>query len=398
MTLLLLLALQDPALDKVARQVADHIVADPKGFEPLFSEAFFVEVPAEKMRAFFQEIHAANGPVTKVERKGAGTFTLTYEKGGRATLELAIDSDNKIIGLYIRPDAAARSLDDVVAELGKLPGTVSFRLAKLGDKVEVVKELNPESSLAIGSTFKLYILGTLVEDRRKWDEVIALRADRMSFPSGMMHTWPVGSPVTVHTLAAKMISISDNTATDHLLHHAGRERVEAMMKEMGNAKPERTRPFLATCEMFKLKSDAELAKKYLAADEPGRRALLDGAVREMSREKVRGYAKPKMIGTLEWFASAADLVRMMDWLRRKGDETAFQILAINPGVAIPRDRIAYAGYKGGSEPGVLNLTFLLRTKAGDWYALSAGWNNPDKSLDDKKLIALVQAAVDQLGK
>lgn len=396
MTLLLLLVLQDATLENVARQVADHIVADPRGFEPLFSEAFFAQVPAEKMRAFFREIHAANGPVTKVGRKGENTFTLTYEKGGSATLELTLDADSKIIGLWIRPDAAARSLDDVVAELGKLPGTVSFRLAKLGGKIEVVKELNPDTSLAIGSTFKLYILGTLVEDRRKWDDVIALRADRMSFPSGMMHTWPVGSPVTVHTIAAKMISISDNTATDHLLHHAGRERVEAMMKEMGNAAPERSRPFLATCEMFKLKSDPELAKKYLAADESGRRALLDGAVREMAREKVRGYAKPNRIDTLEWFASAADLVRMMDWFRRKNDETAFQIMAINPGVAIPRDRIAYAGYKGGSEPGVLNLTFLFRTKGGDWYALSAGWNNPEKAVEDKKLITLVQAVVDGL--
>lgn len=396
MTLLLLLALQDTALDKVARQVADHIVADPKGFEPLFSDAFFEQVPADKMRAFFKEIHAANGPVTKVERKGENTFTLTYEKGGRATLELTLDADSKIIGLWIRPDAAARSLDDIVAEMKKLPGTVSFQLAKLGEKIEVVKELNPDTSLAIGSAFKLYILGALVEDGKKWDEVLKLKAEHLSWPSGMMHTWPVGSPVTVHTLAAKMISISDNTATDHLLHHAGRERVEAMMKEMGNAEPERTRPFLATLEMFKLKTDAELAKKYLAADEAGRRALLAGDVAAMPRDKVRGYGKPKRIDSLEWFASASDLVRAMDWFRRRGDDTAFGILAINPGFSIPRDRIAYVGYKGGSEPGVLNLTLLIRTKEGAWYALSAGWNNPEKALDDKKLVALVQAAVDGL--
>jgi hypothetical protein len=164
-----------------------------------------------------------------------------------------------------------------------------------------------------------------------------------------------------------------------------------MMTEMGNEHAERSTPFLATLEMFKLKSDAALLKKYLAADVEGRRALLAGEVRRMPRDRVAGWSKPIAVDKLEWFASAADLCRLMDWHRRKADAKALEILAVNPGLDIPRAKFEYAGYKGGSEPGVLNLTWILRAKDGTWYALSVGWNNPEQALDEKKFMGLVQA-------
>ena len=79
----------------------------------------------------------------------------------------------------------------------------------------------------------------------------------------------------------------------------------------------------------------------------------------------------------------------MDWLRRNADETARAILAINPGLP-PQTRgaVAYAGFKGGSEPGVANLTYLVRTRAGAWYAVSVGWNNPAAPVDENRLAGL----------
>src|SRR3546814_20739954 len=68
--------------------------------------------------------------------------------------------------------------------------------------------------------------------------------------------------------------------------------------------------------------------------------------------------KPNRIG-IEWYASPADLARVMDWLRRHTETgpaaEARRILGLNPG--IPADAAshwAYVGYKGGSEPGVLD--------------------------------------------
>lgn len=42
---------------------------------------------------------------------------------------------------------------------------------------------------------------------------------------------------------------------------------------------------------------------------------------------------------------------------------------------------SYIGYKGGSEPGVLNLTWLLCDTGGEWRVLSMSWNNPEALVD-----------------
>lgn len=400
--LFLLLSSQEGALEKTARAVAGKVAEQPEGLKELFHSSFVAAVPLSQMRTIFAQLHAKYGQVTSVKplsRDGdtSGKFTFLFEKGVRMRVTLAITAEAppQVTGLYFHPPSATHaSIAEVLGEMKKLPGAVSFRLARLGEKIEPLHDLNPGQPLALGSTFKLYILAALVEDKRPWDAVVRLRPEFMSLPSGVLHTWPAGSPVTVHTLAAQMISISDNTATDHLLHHAGRERVERMMKEAGNERPERSVPFLTTLEMFKLKSDAALLRRYAAADAPGRREILAGAVREMPREKVVPFAAPTAIDAVEWFASAADLCRLVDWFRRKNDATALALLDINRGLDVPKEKFPYAGYKGGSEPGVLNLTWLLRSRSGAWYALSAGWNDPAKALDEERFFALVQSALD----
>ena len=126
--------------------------------------------------------------------------------------------------------------------------------------------------------------------------------------------------------------------------------------------------------------------------------MLAGPVRDRPRSRVSAYADPVAIDRLEWFASAADLCRLMDWFRRKDDAVALGLMGINRGLDVPEDRFPYAGYKGGSEPGVLNLTWLLRAADGTEYALSAGWNDPGKALDEKRFFELVQSAIHLLGK
>jgi hypothetical protein len=100
--------------------------------------------------------------------------------------------------------------------------------------------------------------------------------------------------------------------------------------------------------------------------------------------------RPVGIDKAEWYASPADMVRVMDWLRRNGDPTALDILAINPGPArTSAPGFSYIGFKGGSETGVLNATYLLRSKEGRWLALSVTWNNREAALDEARFLALV---------
>lgn len=401
--LLLAFTVQDSALEKAAHAVAGKI-AQPENLEELFDASFLNEVPPDRLIGLFEDFHTKYGPVTRAallaqETETSGIFDFTFEKGVRMRTTLTMDPAGKIIGLFFGPPAADHAtFDEILSQMRKLPGTVNFLIARLGEKLEPVVTLNPETPLAIGSTFKLYILGALVEYEKPWTEVLTLKEDFRSCPSGVLQTWPVGSPLTVHTLAVEMISVSDNTATDHLLHTVGREPVERVLKKMGNSSPERSMPFLSTLEMFKLKSDPKLMKRYVEANEKGRRELLEGPVRALARERVVPYSVPTSIDTLEWFASAEDLCRLMDWFRKKNEATALSILTINPGLNIPKDRFSYIGYKGGSEPGVLNLTWLLKKADGKWYAASAGWNNPKETLDETFFLGLVQSALDLLGK
>ena len=114
------------------------------------------------------------------------------------------------------------------------------------------------------------------------------------------------------------------------------------------------------------------------------------------------FAAPSHVEDVEWFASASDLCRAMDWLRRateSGKAAALRgVLAINPGLPVSTEAFPFVGYKGGSEPGVINLTFLLRAKDGTWYAATAGWNDPKAAVEDGKLTGLMQRVLYLLGK
>jgi hypothetical protein len=390
----------DPLLEAaqaVARQISDH----PAGLDRIFDQIFFKEYPKENLIFLFQKIHKSYGEVTSVslvssESSLSGHFSFVFKKHFTSSVRLKIISTDsgKISGFLLKSTRTDRSsMAEVLDDLRKLPGKVNFRLARLGSSMEPLYDLNPDVSLAIGSTFKLYILGALVQNGQNWDEIFKIREDLKSLPSGTLHTWPAGSPISAYDLASRMISQSDNTATDHLLHHAGRRQVERMMGFMGNAAPQRSFPFLYTLEMFKIKSDETLSRKFLDLNVDARRTLLDGEVRAIPRESVMPWSEPRAVDSLEWFASASDLCRMMNWFLERNDQTALKIMAINPVLDIPKD-FAYAGAKGGSEPGVLNLTFLLKSKKGETFALSAAWNNPSAGLDDLLFFALVQSAID----
>jgi hypothetical protein len=350
-------------------------------------------------------IHAQYGPVVEVrlvERKTptAGKFLLRFEKGAtvNAVMAIAEEVPHLVTTLWFdspRPELA--SFQEAIEKLQALPGQVSFAVCQLHeDRVETLAALNPDLPLAIGSTFKLYVLGALIDEvrqgRRRWDEVITLEERFQSLPSGMLQSWPVGAPVTLHTLASLMISRSDNTATDHLLFLIGRERVEAMLEAMGNRHLDRNRPFLSTAEMFRLKGidGGSAGRQFLARGTAERRAFLDTEVPKLSLKKV-SFEAPRMISEIEWFASASDLCRAMDALRRATEDdpgaAGRGVLGINA-ARVDEGQFAWAGYKGGSEPGVLNLTWLARGHDGIWWAVSAGWNDPQAAVDEEKLAAI----------
>ena len=268
--------------------------------------------------------------------------------------------------------------------------------------LDPVHELNAETALPIGSTFKLWILGALGEIVRDgeaaWDEPLAIDDSLKSLPTGDMQVFDHGSEFPLTEYANKMISISDNTATDHLLNRVGRERVEAYVSRFTNDK--RNRPLLSTAEMFALKlgGDRELLEAFAAAEEDERRAMLGGPVAEVDpiNMLILAWRDPIEIETIEWFAGARDLAATMSDLRRleqiEGLAPVGGALRLNPGIALDRSVWTSVGYKGGSEPGVLNLTWLVQRDDGKWFVVSLGWADPETPVALEQGVALATQA------
>jgi beta-lactamase class A len=113
---------------------------------------------------------------------------------------------------------ASGSLEETLGSLDELPGSVSYLIRKNG---ETIAARNPDTALAVGSTFKLAVLRAL-RDRIEngglsWDHTVSLKKEWRSLPTGILQDWPSGSSVTLQTLATLMISVSDNTAADALI-------------------------------------------------------------------------------------------------------------------------------------------------------------------------------------
>jgi hypothetical protein len=210
-----------------------------------------------------------------------------------------------------------------------------------------------------------------------------------------LQNWPKGAPLTLHTLASLMMSISDNTATDQLIAVLGKDRILNLMKDSGHADPGANDPFLTTKQLFLLKaSDAKTIADWRSGD-PAKQvaiALAQAAAQEPSLDHLNAAfaGGPKAID-IEWFASPADLAKLFAHMRRTADPKVFDIMAINPS-ATPaiKQNWRYIGFKGGSEPGVLNLTWLLTDKQGRDWVLTLGWNNPAAVLDESKLEGIAQ--------
>ena len=404
-----------------AHEIAALVTKGPKWADDLFDKTFLKQVPPEKIVSIGEQYFGMVGRIVDVqfgERTGefSGKADLVGEKDQIVPMTLVLDSKppHSVVGLLFgNPSPMTKDLSAAAAEIAKLPGSTSFGIWKLGgEKPELVAGHEPDRALALGSTFKLYVLGALAKEvadgKRKLEDVVRLEEKWRSLPSGQMQSWPVGTPVTLQTLASMMISISDNTATDHLLFTLGREKVEAMLAPMGNTNAARNQPFLATSEMFRLKGTegGKAADDYAKLETAKKREVLEKKVDPTPIDEkaldLTVFARPIHVEDVEWFASASDLARAMDWLRKateSGPAAALRgVLAINPGLSISKEAFPYIGYKGGSETGVINLTYLLRAKDGTWYAASAGWNDPKEAVEESKLTGLMQRAIYLLGR
>jgi len=202
-----------------------------------------------------------------------------------------------------------------------------------------------------------------------------------------------------------MISISDNTAADHLLFLVGREKAEAFMATC-TAQPRLNQPMLSTREIFTLKlpGDPNLPLRWNVASERSRRRMLaeGGAVAkaEPVAAAALAWTKPVQVQNIEWFATTPDLCNAVHKLRTlaqfPGMDPLMHAWTINPGVPFDKNIWPRIAFKGGSEPGVLCLTWLLERDDGRTFALAMTWNDENKPVDTDRFITEARKIVDHL--
>jgi len=298
-----------------------------------------------------------------------------------------------------------------------LAENVSFLAADITDgRCEPVHDLNADRTAAIGSSFKLFILGELGHQIRRgsfrsnlpkdprlgpWEQPVAIEARYKSVPHGDLLFVPDGTVFTVRYVAEQMIQRSDNTATDHLLYLLGRKNVERQMAKMGHHDPSLNVPLFSTREIAVIKllyTDAEL-QTYLDAPTRERRRIL--------RHETRGYEElrdlptptvPVRIDTVEYFADRFDMCRALLALYELGQDPrlrpVLEILTLEDQIGIDRERFPYVGFKGGSELGVLAGNWLLERDDGRRFTLTVAFNDTEQALDLGAVVPVLQAAVD----
>ncbi len=331
--------------------------------------------------------------------------------GARGEVWLAVDGQGLISWLRISPVTAGPTpatwagvdgiLRQVAPQVRLLAADVSH------GSCQPVHSIDPDTAAPLGSAFKLYVLDALADalaaGKVRWDQLLTVTPQVKGLPPGELQIAPDSTQVSVQDTAAKMISLSDNTAADMLINLVGRSAVEAALTDTGMISPAMNLPFLTTREIFVLKLDQwpSLARRYIAADEPSRRALLSSTIDRAPLPTVAStgsWITPRDIDRLEYFASASDICRAYASLaalaRQPGLSPVSQMLSVNDdGLQLDPATWQTTWFKGGSEPGVLTLAYLATTRTGKSYVVTVLAEDPSRPLDEAVAIPAILSAV-----
>jgi beta-lactamase class A len=342
-----------------------------------FAETFLTQVPLSQVEQIVTGFRASLGQYQSVQSEGEN-FIVVFEKGSLSA-QVTLNSAGQFTGLLLRPVSEAIAPAAAIEQLKALPGQTNLLILE-GDRQLAAH--NADQPLAVGSAFKLAVLAALRQQieqgKRNWRDVVELRPEDKSMPSGILQDWFDGALLTIETLATLMISQSDNTATDTLIHRVGREAIAPFAP--------RNPIFLTTREFFALKNpeNAALLQRYRAGDRQVLAELANAPLPEGSL-----FADKPVEQDVEWFFTPKELCGLM---KQVAD---LPLMSVNPGGADP-SQWQRVSYKGGSEPGVLNLTTWLEAADGKTYCVSATWNNPDAALQEFEFFTLYNGVIQGL--
>jgi beta-lactamase class A len=393
-------------LDKLAQGSAPSIAELQRHCAPELLAA----LPPEQLMQTFTESQALR-PLS-VERRNPGNANTAQVQLATAmgpyllTVGVEPASPHRISGLFF--NKVPTSYDEAETQLKTLASVIQLHVAELSNATcQAIEARGSSAPLAIGSTFKLWVLAALdsklaSDAALDWTSPLSIRDELKSLPSGTLQNEPAGTTRTLRQFARAMISVSDNTAADHLIDFVGRTAVELEQRETRHSAPDRNTPWLYTRELFALKlwATPDQVAAIRGAQLDDKRVLLDQLRSEpLDPGSASAWTSPRLL-EFEWFANGADLCNVLSSLAQRGhfdpQSELLQTLALNPGVPFDPTVWPYIGYKGGSEVGVANLSWLLRRADGRWFTLVMTLNDPNHDLDLDATIAVAYGAAQLL--
>lgn len=393
-----------------------------------FAAALLDIVPAEQLVPILAAVGAAEPTVGEVTTLSTTDLIAVLDSSeGAVIVTIAVDPapPHQIVGLLFQPESTAEPLaadaETITAALAAAPGESRLLVAEYVDtpddgseaaRFEDVLVIDADTSAPIGSAFKLWVLGALGEAITagdvSWSDELRVDDAVRSLPSGVLQDCPDGSTVTIADAAALMIAISDNTATDALISLVGREAVEHELGPAGVSDEAigRMLPLLTTQELFHLKFDGEIERleRYVSGSVDERRAILDelpsappAALELREPGDPMTVPAPVAIDTVEWFASPRDLANTL--ARLDGLAAAPElgevddILGRSPGIALDDATWSNAWFKGGSEPGVLTLAWLLTRADGRQFVVVVMHTDTESAMPVPEIELVADAAI-----
>ncbi len=339
--------------------------------------------------------------------------------GQLLTVQITADRAGLISGLLLTPyQPPPTSWAQADRDLAGLAPDASLLAARVspGGVCTPVHQVAAAAARPLASMFKLFVLGALAHQitagHVSWDQELTVTGALKSAGEvgpGYLQYVPAGTRVSVRQTALQMISISDNTAADMLIHLVGRSAVQAQDQQW-SAHAALNVPFLTTRELFLLQYlHPALAQRYLSLAPGQRAAFLASSVDPLplSQAQLQGAANgslPADIDTIEWFASPDDICRAFAGLQQLAARSALAPLgpilsANNGGIGLDPAQWPTVWYKGGSETGVLTLGYLATNSKGQTFVVVAMLSDPAAALSasaETGLLAVVQGAFDLL--
>ncbi len=350
-----------------------------------FTITFLEDVPLEQLQSIITNLKGEGGRFECLKEIGEKNkeYQVFFEKT-IITAKIVLDENNRIARLnFGNPVAKFKNIAQISSQFTSLPGEVSLLVLEENSQLVTV---NPNNVLAVGSAFKLAVLKALrerikLEDKYSWGDIIEIKENIKSLPTGILQDWPDGSILTIESLATFMISQSDNTATDILIHWLGKENIEPLILKDNH-------PLLTTREFFIIKNNQEILERYRNVNKEQKISIL-AEIQNYPLPDVEAIEKQPVAIDVEWFFSTQQLCSLIEELHD------LPLMQINSGIA-DKDDWKQIAFKGGSEPGVLNLTTWVQANNGKSYCVSATWNNANESLDESHFFSLYSGVLELL--